>query len=351
MNTTKNDIRFGLYGCNPYRTKQLMDAAEKCEGCRVSITACFDINREKTDAMAKQYNATAYHDLESFLKADYDVALISLPPFLHPDAFAVCAEAGRDIYLEKPICVDDAGEEKIINAARKYKPICYVGMSYKYVAPYKKALELRHRPDAGKLLGFYIHGFGSGNGVIPEGKKDNWRFCFEKSAGDLNNHGSHYFHYIRLMCGEPLSVTATAYTSPVYQPSFDEEELNVCFRFKEGIAVLQESRRAHQSNVVGHCNLENMSIVFNWSNHSEVKVYKERPRAAEEVYEFDDSFMTPDTENYTFLQMKDFLTAYTTGLPMPITISDGVQSYRILKAVRESYKNRAEVKIPVPEIF
>jgi len=347
----KELVRFGLYGCNLYRTKQLMDAAAKCAPIRIAVTACHDIDRGKVDAMAKAHNATAYYDLESFLKADYDVALISLPPLLHPDAFDACAGAGRDIYLEKPICVDDAGEEKIIRAARKYKPVCYVGMSYKYVAPYKKALELRHRPDAGKLLGFYMHGFGANKGVIPEGMEDNWRFCFEKSAGDLNNHGSHYFHFIRLMCGEPLSVMAMGYTSSNYQPSFDEEELNACFRLKEGIAVLQESRRAHQSNVVGHCNLENMAIVFNWSSHSEVKVYKDRPRAADEVYEFADSYMTPDTENYTFLQMKDFLTAYTTEAPMPITISDGIQSYRILKAVRESYKTRHEVLIPPPEIF
>ena len=351
MSITKEHVRFGLYGCNQYRTKDLMTAAKKCYNGKVSITACFDIDADKVNATAAMYNAKACYDLASFLKADYDVAVISLPPFLHPDAFAACAAAGRDIYLEKPVCVDDVGEKKIIMTAQKYKPVCYVGMSYKYVAPFRKALELRQRSDAGRFLGFYIHGFGPGKGIIPEGLEDNWRFRFEKSAGDLNNHGSHYFHYIRLMCGEPLSVTAMAYTSPDYQPSFDEEELNVCFRLKEGIAVLQESRRAHQSNVVGHCNLENMAIVFNWSSHSEVRVYKDRPRAAEEVYEFDDSSTTPDTENYTFLQMKDFLNAYRTGSTMPITISDGIQSYRILKAVRASYKNRTEVKIPVPEIF
>lgn len=349
----KNHVRFGLYGCNLYRTKDLMDAAAKCDDYNISIAACFDIVSEKVDEMAKMHDAKACYDLESFLKADYDVALISLPPFLHPDAFAACAEAGRDIYLEKPVCVDDAGEKKIVEAAKKYKPLCYVGISYKYVAPFKKALELRHRPDAGRLLAFYFHGFGPGKGIIPEGQENNWRYRFEKSAGDLNNHGSHYFHYIRLMCGEPLSVTATSYTSPDYQPSFDEEELNACFRLKEGFAVLQKSRRAHQSNVIGHCNLENMGISFNWANHSEVKVYKERPRAAEEIYEFDESYSreVPKEDDRNVLQMVDFLNAYTNGEPMPITISDGIQSFRILQAVRESYKNRCEVTIPAPEVF
>ena len=141
MNNVKDKVRFGLYGCNPYRTKELMTAATKAYPGRVRVAACFDLDVGKADAMAAEHGAKACHDLDSFLKADYDVALIALPPYLHPDAFAACAEAGRDIYLEKPVCVDDAGEKKIVEAAQKYKPVCYVGMSYKYVAPYRKALK------------------------------------------------------------------------------------------------------------------------------------------------------------------------------------------------------------------
>jgi predicted dehydrogenase len=97
--------------------------------------------------------------------------------------------------------------------------------------------------------------------------------------------------------------------------------------------------------------MENMAIQYDWAPRSVVKVFKSRPRVADETYEYDCYPPEPEEENYTFLQMKDFLTAYMGGLPMPITLSDGIQTYRMVRAIRESCRKRYEVPIPPPEVF
>jgi len=342
-------VRFGLYGCNPYRTGSLMAAATACCAGKVSIAACYDVDRAKVDAMAGMYQAKACYDLLSFQKADFNVAFVALPPFLHPDAFAACAQAGKAIYLEKPVCVDDAGEERLIAAMMREKPACYVGLSAQYIAPHRKALEIRRRADCGGFIACHHRRFGASTGQMPAAL--NWRHKLEQSGGELNQHCCHDMHYLRLLAGDPESVMAMTCTLPSFQPAHEEEDLTACIRFKQGMAVFGLSQRAHRRHLTGHIHMENLAIQYDWATHSRVRVYKDRPRAAEETYEWDHSLGTPAAEDLNVLQMADFLDAFRNGRPMPITLSDGIQAYRMIRAIRESYRTRREISIPMPVVF
>lgn len=351
MNTcSEKTLTVGLYGCNLYRTKEILDAAEQCYPGLLKITAGFDTNRDKVDQIASIYGAKPCYDLLSFQKADFELAIIALPPFLHPAAFAVCAEAGKSVYLEKPVCVDDQGKESLIETMSKHKPICYVGLSNQYIPPFKKALELKRNPEAGQLLS--IHHNWLKPGVNPPVNLDNWRHKLEQSGGELNQHCCHVMHYFRLVGGEPQSVNAMAFTSNSYKPNHEEEELTACFRFSNGMGVFNLSQRAHQNIQTGRIDMENQGIAYRWARDSCVKLYTDRPNAAEAVFEWEiTSPPNKPEENYTFLQTKDFLDAYLNKRPMPITLTDGIQAYHMVKAIRESYRKRTEVPVPSPVIF
>ena len=77
MNTC---IRIGLYGCNLYRTKQLMDAVRDVNVCEVRITACFDLDPGRVDQASSIYGGSKCYDLPAFLQAIGDDAFIWLPP-------------------------------------------------------------------------------------------------------------------------------------------------------------------------------------------------------------------------------------------------------------------------------
>jgi len=109
--TSSGQFRIGLYGCNMYRTRDLMNGLKSIDQGKSQVTACFDVDREKADFAAKTYGGSPCYNEDDFLKQNFDVAIISLPAFLHPDAFAHTAAAGKDIYLEKPVCVDAKGRQ------------------------------------------------------------------------------------------------------------------------------------------------------------------------------------------------------------------------------------------------
>ncbi len=345
----KREISLGLYGCNFYRTKQLMDAARHVNVCDVRISACFDLDAAKVDQASSVYGGKRCHDLSSFLDTAFDVAVICLPPYLHADAFAACAAAGKDVYLEKPVCVNEKGRETLLQAMSRHRPRCYVGISSPYFMPHRKALEIRRRKDAGDLIALHHHRFHPTNGNMPA--QPNWRHKEEESGGELNQHCSHDMHYIRLVCGEPDSVMAMSFTSADYQPAFEEEELCACFRFPEAMAVFTLSQRSHRAHLSGRIHLQNMAINYEWAPHSQVKVYRDRPRAPEEIYEWDEYEGVPPAESKDVLQIGDFLHAYSHDLPMPISLSDGIQAYEMTKAIRASYRTRKEIAIPKPLII
>lgn len=326
-----------------------MEAIGKLDTKDVSVAACFDIDRNKADHASSLYGGLACYDQVSFLKVEFDVAVVCLPPHLHANAFAACAAAGKDVYLEKPVCVDEKGKETLIEAMSRHHPICYVGISSPYFMPHRKALEIRRRAGVGPLIALYHHRFHPSDGSMPE--RPNWRHRMEESGGELNQHCSHDMHYIRLVCGEPESVMAMSYTSPDYHPTFEEEDLTACFRLPEGMAVFSLSQRSHRAHLSGQIHLRNMSIVYDWSPHSQVRVFSRRARAPEEIHEWDEYGAVPPEESADVLQIQDFLEAYRHERPMPITLGDGIQAYEMTKAIRESYRQRREIAVPKPIVM
>jgi len=344
----KRVIRFGLYGCNMYRTKDLMDAAFLVDRDAVEVGACFDIVKEKADAAALKFGGKACYNLESFLGADFDVALISLPPFVHAEAYRACAEAGKDMYLEKPICVNDEGRRLILDTHKQYNPYCFVGLSYAYVPQFRKALEIARREGNGKLLGIYHHWMHGGN--TREAKYDNWRHKFELSGGQLNHHCCHLIQFFRMLGGEPKSVLASSFTSDSFPLPHEEEELNACFKLESGIAIFNFSQRSHRNIQYGHINFENISIYYEWGKNTQVRVHRDRPRAADEVYEWDAYSTAEPEEGFAYAQMKDFMDIYMNEKPLPTTVADGIQVYDIVGNIRESCRTGNTVIISPPAV-
>ncbi len=343
-------IRFGLYGCNMYRTKELVEGAQAAHPDRLKIVACFDITREKADFAAAQYGGVPYYDEASFLRHEMDVVLISLPPYLHPEAFAHTVAAGKDVYLEKPVCVDAKGRAILLEAQRKHKVKCYVGLSYRHIQPFLKIAELLRRPDAGRILSVNGHWMSPGGAVPPpDPSQRNWRHRMEQGGGQLVNHCCHFLDWCRWIGGEFSAVSAVDFTPGNPPEPHEEMELQSCFTYrKSGIATFHLSQHSHQGLLSGTVLTENMGIRWQWSSHSFVKVFKTRPHAADEIVEWagtdGDADNTAASRNTR--QMREFMDAWLAGAEMPISLQDGIAAYDMAMAVRESCRAGRTVALP-----
>lgn len=339
-------IRVGLYGCGTYRTSELMEGGQEACPDRLKVIACLDIDRARADAAAEKYHAVACYSEQSFLAHDMDVVIISLPSYLHADAFVNAAQAGKDVYLEKPVCVNDEGREKLIAAAQRYPVRCYVGLSYRYVAPFRKVAEVLRREDAGAIHAVHHHWCDPGVDIPTDPVDRNWRYRRDHSGGQLIYHCCHALDWLRWIGDDMESVSATRFTSAGFGLD-EEEELTACFTYKKsGIAVFNLSQRSHQSNQYGEVHTENLCVRYGWGHETYVKVYRTRARAADEIYEWaiTEANNDPDLDRNR-LQMKDFMEAWFEKKEMPITLADGIMAYDLGCAIRESCATGARVPI------
>lgn len=335
-------IRFGLYGCNMYRTRDLVAGAEAAAPGVVKIAACYDVDQAKAKFAAEKYGGRAFDSLDSFLACpEVDVVLISLPAYLHAEAFARTARTGKAIYLEKPICVDEAGRRVIVEAAKQHPVRCYVGLSYRYIAPFRKVAEVLRRPGAGKILGAHHHWISPWPEEPLKPEQIGWRHRLDQSGGQLVHHCCHLFDWLQWIGGPFRAVSAVSYTPPAVEMPHEEREVTAAFTYRDsGMAVFNFSQDSHQYVQYGSIHAEGVGIHYQWGEETFVKVYTKQPRVPDEVWHPNESESFRDK-----WQMKDFIEAFFAGAPMPQTLEDGLRVYDYACAIRQSYRSGHSVAV------
>ncbi|MHC4742800.1 MAG: Gfo/Idh/MocA family protein, partial [Planctomycetota bacterium] len=120
-------IGVGLIGCGGMGRGNLNACAGRSD---VVVTGACDVWKKRRDAVVSRYAGSAkpYHDYREMLLAeDIDAVIIATPPHWHCLMAVEAAEAGKDIYLQKPMTLHVAESLAVRNAVRKHKRICQIG--------------------------------------------------------------------------------------------------------------------------------------------------------------------------------------------------------------------------------
>ena len=167
------------------------------------------------------------HDFRKMLEdKSVDAVVIATPTHWHAPAMIWSCQAGKDVYVEKPVCHNVWEGLKMVEAARKYKRVVQVGTqnrsapynmaARKYIADgklgkvhYIRVLNqklwgnFKRRPDLPAPAGL---DWDMWNGPAPEAAYNDslryhwhhlWRYCI----GDLGNDGAHQFDQARMIAG------------------------------------------------------------------------------------------------------------------------------------------------------
>lgn len=119
-------IRLGFISCGG-RSKQLQGQFKKVAG--VEFAAFCDPDRKALARMEKEYpKAQAVTDLRELLdNKSIDAVVIATCNHWHCLAAIWAMEAGKDVYVEKPLSHSQWEGRQTVNAARKYGRVCQVG--------------------------------------------------------------------------------------------------------------------------------------------------------------------------------------------------------------------------------
>ena len=231
-------IRLGFIGLGN-RGDQVLDAF--LEHKDAEVAALCDLYQPYLDFAARKIGNTPkqFQDYRKLLEVkDLDAVVISTPDHWHALQTIQAFQAGKDVYVEKPLSLTVAEGRKMVEAAQRSHRVTQVGLQRRSAPFCKEAADLVRSGGIGKISAvrcFHIQnewpkGIGNpGNGEPPEGLDwESWlgpaprvpynknrtfyrfRWFFDYSGGQLTNFGVHYMDLIQWALGAeaPLAVTA-----------------------------------------------------------------------------------------------------------------------------------------------
>jgi predicted dehydrogenase len=171
------------------------------------------------------------------LLADRDIqaVLIATPEHWHAQMVLDALAAGKDVYVEKPLCHTPEEGARLVEAEKRTKQIVQVGMQRRSYDLYQQGRDIvaAHKLGAVRMVrSWWLNNYlGSGRATRLDGPLDweqwqgpaerrpldpdrfrNWRFYSEYAGGIVADQGAHVFDGIHMLMGAgfPSAVNASA---------------------------------------------------------------------------------------------------------------------------------------------
>ncbi|MFC2118655.1 Gfo/Idh/MocA family protein [Bacteroidota bacterium] len=123
------ELKAGLIGCGGRGTGAAMNFLSA--GPNLKITALGDVLQDRLDdcfkqliekkqnEVAKENCFVGFDAFEKVISSGVDIIILATPPFFRPEHFAAAVQAGKHVFMEKPVCVDPVGARSIMATAKK----------------------------------------------------------------------------------------------------------------------------------------------------------------------------------------------------------------------------------------
>ncbi|MHC4401941.1 MAG: Gfo/Idh/MocA family protein [Planctomycetota bacterium] len=144
-------IHVGLIGCGGMGRGNLQSCAAHAD---VAVTALCDVQKARVDAVLSQHKESArpYRDYREVLAADdVDAVIIATPPHWHCLQAIEACEAGKDIYLQKPMTLYLGESLALLNAVKKHNRISQIGTQIHAGQNYRRVVEFIRSGNLGKV--------------------------------------------------------------------------------------------------------------------------------------------------------------------------------------------------------
>ena len=257
----------------------------------VPVAVC-DVYERNLDWAVKgsKNQAKGYHDFREVLAdKSIDVVCISTPDHWHAYMTVAACKAGKDVYVEKPICtVVDEGA-KMVQAARKYHRVVQAGTMQRSAKHFQKAVEIVKNGDLGQITFVRTWNYGreqeEGYGTPPDTEPPstlNWdmwlgpapshafnanrfgvdpndryfstfRWFWDYAGGMMTDWGVHWLDIVQMAVKEEMPTDITALGGKFYVKDNTEtpDTLQVTYSYPSGFIATYERRSGNSQSMFG----------------------------------------------------------------------------------------------------
>ena len=199
-------IKVGLIGCGFMGGMHAACYAALADK-GVKVTAVSDARPEFLEKMVQQTGAKGYASSEELIKqADVDVVDICLPTYLHAATACAAMEAGRDVFCEKPICLQDEEAQQILEVKNRTGRKMMIGQVIRLWDEYAW---LKKTVDAG-TYGRVLSGVFQRVSSRPGWASNNWLSSASLPGGVAVDMHIHDVDFVRYLLGDPDRIQAGA---------------------------------------------------------------------------------------------------------------------------------------------
>jgi predicted dehydrogenase len=231
-------VRVGLIGCGG-RGRFVAWHMREVPGVEfVAVCDVYEPNRERAREWVGQH-CRAHKDFRDLLdQADVDAVLIATPDHWHAIPTVLACEAGKDVYVEKPLAHNIREQQVMLRAAQQHNRIVQVGTQQRSAAHFERAAEFVQSGALGRVhlvrIWNYRNMYPQGIGTQPDSNPPpgldwdfyvgpaprvpfnrnrflgSFRWFWDYSGGVVTDWGTHRFDSMHQVMGvdAPLSVSA-----------------------------------------------------------------------------------------------------------------------------------------------
>lgn len=149
--SANEELRIGCIGTGG-RCRHLMKALDKVPGVRImAICDVWDTALAEARQLADGNASVTKHFEELLANKEIDAVLIGAPDHQHARLTVAACQAGKDVYVEKPLTHDPSEGAVVVAAQNKYSRIVQVGTQQRSMPHIQKAKQIIQSGGIGKV--------------------------------------------------------------------------------------------------------------------------------------------------------------------------------------------------------
>ena len=197
-------LKIGLIGCG-FMGGMHAACYDVIEGAQ--IVAVADVRKDKAEEIAKIHGAEIYASGDELIaNADVDIIDICLPTYLHTHHAVSAMKKGRNVFIEKPVCLTPEEGGLLIKTQQETGAKVQVGQVIRLWDEYKWLKEIADSGKYGKIKSAVFKRLSS----VPDWAWEGWLHDADKSGSVALDMHIHDVDFMRYLMGEPESFVSGA---------------------------------------------------------------------------------------------------------------------------------------------